>query len=521
MRNLKFGACLKFEIWRLKFSIYTLLSLCICAFLTQAATITVTTNDTYAKIEGANPGDELIISPGTYSFRIYLTKQATTTNPINIHALDPSNPPVWDFGTNLVENAPGSYTAGDRGRGGWQFSDAQNYNISGIVFRHCRTASFNSAGIRYYNGTTNLYIKDCVFALNDDGLTGGTQNSQATVEFCEFYANGNTNASSGSPTHNIYVYGGFLTMRYCYVHDSVQAQNFHIRCQNSTLEYNWFARATNYEGDLMTDDDFSGAGPGPFSQTMTLRGNVFIQNTLPGNHSQIVAMFNDANLTNLTFSLHMLYNTFIGANTNGAFVHVSNTNGTPMTAEISDNIIYGTKTPVLIENSNATTVTGFNNWIQTNASPGPLTGSIQSASPGFRNLAAKDYTLTNGSVCIGAANASVFGPPGEEYYQNEVTSRMWRIRAAARDLGAFERTTTNSPVGPYDPVPLPKLTIQRSASNALLSWPLFAQDFQLFHSAFSPPITWTLSPFAYVTNSIAVFATSSPSANRDFFRLKK
>jgi hypothetical protein len=50
---------------------------------------------------------------------------------------------------------------------------------------------------------------------------------------------------------------------------------------------------------------------------------------------------------------------------------------------------------------------------------------------------------------------------------------------------------------------------------------LFAQDFQLFHSGFSSPITWTLSPLAYVTNSAAVFATSPPSANRDFFRLKK
>jgi len=84
--------------------------------------------------------------------------------------------------------------------------------------------SRNSAGIRYYNGTTNLYVKDCLFVLNDDGLTGGTQESEAAVEFCEFNANGNTNASLASPTHIIYVYGGTLTMRYCYVHDSVQGQ---------------------------------------------------------------------------------------------------------------------------------------------------------------------------------------------------------------------------------------------------------------------------------------------------------
>src|ERR1700752_4722930 len=105
----------------------------------QAAVINVTTNDTYSKIEGANPGDEVVIAPGTYAFRVYLTKQASPTNPILIHAQNPANPPVWDFTNTLVENAPGSYTAGDRGRGGWQFSGANSYSISGIVFRNCRT----------------------------------------------------------------------------------------------------------------------------------------------------------------------------------------------------------------------------------------------------------------------------------------------------------------------------------------------------------------------------------------------
>src|SRR6516225_5866336 len=254
----------------------------------QAKVINVTTNDSYTKIEGAVAGDEVVIASGTYAFRLYLTRQATPTNPIVIRALDPARPPVWDFGTTLVENAPGSYTAGDRGRGGWQFSGASSYSISGIVFRNCRTASFNSAGIRYYNGSTNLYVKDCIFTQNDDGITGGAQDSALTVEFCEIYGNGNTNASFSSPTHNLYIYGGTFTMRYCYVHDSVQAQNFHIRSRNALLEYNWFARAKNYEGDLMTDDDFSGAGP--FSQTMTFRGNVVVQSAAPSNHGQVIAL---------------------------------------------------------------------------------------------------------------------------------------------------------------------------------------------------------------------------------------
>ncbi len=492
---------------------------CLWQAAAGAAVITVTTNSTYTAIEGANPGDEVVIAPGTYAFRVYLTQQATPTNPIFIHAQYPANPPVWDFGATLVENAPGSYTGGDRGRGGWQFSGAANYTVSGIVFRHCRTSSYNSAGIRYYEGTTNLCIQNCVFALNDNGLTGGTQDSQATVEFCEFATNGNLNASSSSPTHNIYVYGGYLTMRYCYVHDSAQGQNFHIRCRNATLEYNWFARAANYEGDLMTDDDFSGAGP--FSQTLTLRGNVFVQNTKPGNHSQVIALYNDEGLASLTLSLQALYNTFVGANLNSDFVHVSNADGTQMTASLSDNIISGTLSPLLIEDTNAATVMGLDNFLPSGASPGPLTGSVLAASPGFRNPGSEDYTLTNGSVCIGAANAGVYGLPGREYYKNEVTNREWRIRAAARDLGAFESSSTDPPVGPSDPVPQPQLAIGVSGANALVAWPLFGSGLSLYESTLTAPFTWVSAPYLYSTSATGISISAPTNSGREFFRLEQ
>lgn len=489
----------------------------LAAFSSIAAVINVAPGDSYTKIESANPGDQVVIAPGTYAFRVYLTKQASPTNPITIRAQDPLNRPVWDFGTNLVENAPGSYTAGDRGRGGWQFSGAKSYNLSGIVFRNCRTASKNSAGIRYYNSTTNLYIKDCLFTLNDDGLTGGTQESQAMVEFCEFNANGNTGASLSSPTHNIYVYGGYLTLRYCYVHDSVQGQNFHIRCRNSTLEYNWFARANNYEGDLMTDDDFT--GPGPFMQTMTLRGNVFVQNASPSNTGQEIALYNDTGLTNLTLSLHALYNTFVGNAGSTAFVHVSNANGTSMQAEISDNIISGSTRPTLIENASKAVVTGVNNWLSSNATSGPLTGSVQSSTPGFRNPALADYTLLPTSPCVGSASVAVYGLPGKEYYLNETTNRMWRVRAAARDLGAFESTSTGIAVGPYDLPPRPTLSVALAGANARLSWPLFAQDYLLQQKDLSGLSSWTLTAGSYLTNASSVTVMTPATVGQVQFRL--
>ncbi len=484
--------------------------------IAAAATIQVGPGDNYSKIENAQPGDEVVIAPGTYSFRVYLTKQATPTNPIVIRAQDPANRPVWDFGSTLVENAPGSYTAGDRGRGGWQFSGAKNYKLSGIVFRNCRTASMNSAGIRYYNGTTNLYLKDCIFTQNDNGLTGGTQESAVTVEFCEFGTNGNLAATA--PTHNLYIYGGTFTMRYSYVHDSVQSQNFHLRCRNGTVEYNWFARAKAYEGDLMTDDDFSGAGP--FQQMLTFRGNVLVQAAAPDNHSQVIALYNDGGLANLTLSARVIYNTFIGNGGNAALVHLSNADGTQMTLEESDNIIYGTTRPYLVETAGAASVNGLNNWLQTNATAGVLAGSVRSAAPGFRTAAQQDYTLAPGSACIGAA-ALVYGLPGREYYLNETTNRMWRPRAAARDIGAFESTTTDAPVGPHASAPLPRLSIRRADLNVELAWPLFASDFQLEQSTLPGPFNWVPSNLMLGTNLVEISAGTPTTGTSQVFRLGK
>jgi hypothetical protein len=246
-----------------------------------------------------------------------------------------------------------------------------------------------------------------------------------------------------------------------------------------------------------------------------------VQAAAPDNHSQVVAVYRDSGPTNLTLSVRLLYNTFIGNGGSAALVHLSNADGTRMNAEMSDNIIYGTTRPFLVENTNVGSVVGVNNWLQTNATAGTLSGSVKSATPGFRNAAAQDYTLAPGSVCIGAASAAVYGLPGREYYRNELTNRLWRVRAAARDLGAFESTTTNNPVGPYDPAPLPRLTLGRSGSSGVIGWPLFAADFQLQQSDLRSPVTWNAAGSASSTSATEVSLTVPVGIDRAFYRLRQ
>jgi len=413
----------------------------------RAATIMVGPGDSYTKIEAAAAGDEVVIAPGTYKFRVYLTRQGTAAQPIIIRAQDPAHPPVWDLGDGLVEDAPGSYSAGDRGRGCWQFSGAAYVHVSGLVLTGCHTASANSAGVRYYNGSHGIVLTDILFHDNDNGLTGGSQASDITVEFCEFDRNGSLMASSSAPSHNIYVYGGTFALRYSYVHDPVQAQNFHIRARQSTIEYNWFARAKSYAGDLMTDDD----NDGPETQTMLLRGNVIVQGEGQSNTSQIVAVYNDGGATGLTLNVKLVYNTFIGPASNGraALVHLSNADGTTMNAELHDNIIWRTTRATIVEDTTAGHVSGTNNWLPAGADATGLAASVSGADPGFRNAAQNDFTLAAGSAAIGAAATTVGDLPDREYYRDEATARQYRARATARDLGAFESTTTSAPVGPY------------------------------------------------------------------------
>ncbi|MGO8998088.1 MAG: MYXO-CTERM sorting domain-containing protein, partial [Polyangiaceae bacterium] len=222
------------------------------------------------------------------------------------------------------------------------------------------------------------------------------------------------------------------------------------RAITSTIEYNWLSRAKSYVGDLMTDDDYANNPVGSLAQAMTLRGNVINQGTTQANDSQIFAVYNDeASGSPVTFQMTALYNTLVGAGGDAAFVHLSNADGTTMSAELDNNLVYGTSVATLIEDTSKATLTGSNNWLQTGAAINGLTGTVFGTDPGFNDAASLDFVPLATSSCVGAANATVSGLPVDEYYENEVVTRMYRVRATANDIGAFEHDTTGGGIGPY------------------------------------------------------------------------
>src|SRR5262249_40241871 len=156
---------------------------------------------------------------------------------------------------------------------------------------------------------------------------------------------------------------------------------------NAVLEYNWIARAQNYEGDMMPSDP-----PGP--QSLMLRGNVILGNANPENHSLFIALSNDTGTAGYSFDLTAIWNTMVVATpTNPALVTVVNDQLDMASVTLSNNIVAGTNAVTLVNTPTMmnTTISGTNNWLQMGTDPGTLAASILGASPGFSNAGGMDF----------------------------------------------------------------------------------------------------------------------------------
>ena len=412
--------------------------------------VTVTTADSYDKIEAATAGQTVCIAAGTYHFRVTLAKAGTASAPITIRAADPANRPVFDYtsSTHDVTGWPGSYSSSDAFRSAWRVTGAY-YIIDGIVIQGANNSynnwsiNDNTSGIRYLN-SSNLTIRNCRLYNNDMGVQGGGSNT--VIEYTEFDANGVPNSDQ---SHNIYILGGDnFTLRYSYSHDSVGGQNFHVRARNATLAYNWFQNAADYEGDMMTNQASYDAGANGV-QDMLFLGNVVVQNPTPGNEGKLITLYNDGGTPNPTMNITALWNTFVfreaGRGTDTAPIQFSKATLAAGTVVFSNNIVSasGARSAVITDaGSGSLTVSGTNNFFPTGSLVLPIVGTKFATDVLFVNAGSGNYALQAISPAAGYASLAVtprptFGfssaPTAAALLSGSVTAR-----AAATNPGAMQ-----------------------------------------------------------------------------------
>lgn len=412
--------------------------------------MTVTTSDSYEKIEAATAGQTVCIAPGTYHFRVWLDQAGTVASPITIRALDPNQRPVFDYtsSTHDVSGWPGSYSAGDAYRSAWRVTGA-NYIIDGIVIQGANNAynnwwiNDNTAGIRYLN-STNLTVRNSRLYNNDMGIQGGGSNT--VIEYTEFDANGNPTSDQ---SHNIYILGGDnFTLRHSYSHDCRGGQNFHIRARNATVAYSWFENAADYEGDMMTNQTTYDAGNNGV-QTLTFIGNVVVQNSAPDNEIKLLQLYNDSGDPNITMNLTALWNTFVfkqvGRGSNTAVVRFSTATLKSGKVIFSNNLISSPEERAALSSdggSGALTVSGTNNLFRTGSSVSPLVATVFAADPAFTNAATRDYSPKAGSPALNAASSSATPKPAWMFNAPPTTGGLLSGKMSARSsttsIGAIQ-----------------------------------------------------------------------------------
>jgi hypothetical protein len=370
----------------------------------MGSVIVVTPNDGYERIESANPGDTVVIAPGTYRFRVHLANNGTSDSPITIRAQDPRNRPIFDYrgwGAYINDQPPfpGSYSGSDANRSAWRITGS-HYIIDGIVIQNANNQANNwyeldnTAGIRFLR-SSDLTIRNCRISNNDMGVQGG--GDRTVIDHTEFDRNGVPNSDQ---SHNLYVVGGNqFTLQYSYLHDSIGGQNFHIRARDAILAFNRIENAADYEGDMMTNAPQYDPGVTGI-QNLLFIGNVMIQARKPANGSKLLTFFNDGDEAKPIMNVVSLWNTFLFRDktkgTESSVIQFSAWTLRGGDIWFSRNIVAGTNPRSAVLSGfgrGVPTVRGERNYFPAGSYVGSLKSSIFSVEPGFRNVAQGDLTL--------------------------------------------------------------------------------------------------------------------------------
>jgi hypothetical protein len=375
-----------------------------------------------ANLPSLVPGDIVQIHSGTYNEVKRWTQSGTSSAPITIRGVGATRPVIDANGLTVDGAMPNP-------RAAFQI-EAAYIVIENLELKNAHNGN-NGAGIRVTSGGNNAIVRNCVIDNNDMGMMSDSSDN-LLVESCEVAFNG-TSAFSGY-CHNFYLSGTRVTVRYCYIHDSIYGQNFKTRGHYTELLYNYIADSSDGEIGFVDSALTTTA-----NSNAVMIGNIVVSKDRGPNWNSVkFVQFGQDGGNAHTGTLYAFNNTFI-AGTNRITFLDANASGSSIMA--GNNIFYGSG------NIASGTINGSNNWVASGAAvPSGLINTTVGSSPGFVSLAARDFHLAFGSSCIniGAATltcadgsgATFSGVPNQQYV-NHLQS-IARVMSGSPDAGAYE-----------------------------------------------------------------------------------
>ena len=360
----------------------------------SAATLQVGPGKTYSTVRAAaqvaQNGDVVLIDAGVYSG--------------DVTSWNASNLTVRGVGGRPHMRANG---ANEGGKGIWVVY-GNNFTAENIEFSGSTVPDGNGAGIR--NDTSGyLVVRNCYFHDNQNGILGGADSM--LIEYSTFDHNG---AGDGR-THNMYIWGRSVTVRYTYTHRASIGHNLKTRGQNNYILYNRIMDESDGTASYSIDV--------PDCGHTYIIGNVIEQG--PASENSGIISYGAESSTNAQ-DLYVVNNTIVNnRSAGGTFLQV--VGASP--AIVRNNIFYGAGTPW-----SGGTVVAAGNYVEPAynnsprfAAPGSFDYHLTSASPA---------SILNASLPAGLATGGFALTPSNEYV-DDAQGRP-RPLAGLMDLGAFE-----------------------------------------------------------------------------------
>jgi hypothetical protein len=304
--------------------------------------------------------------------------------------------------------------------------------LENLEFRNATNGN-NGAGIRV-TGANNVTVRNCKITRCDMGVMSDN-NTNFVFETSEVASNG-TSLYDGF-SHNFYLGGDSVTVRGCYIHDSLYGQNMKSRAHFTALLYNYIA--DSQDGEVGLVDETVTATPNSHAAMI---GNIVISKPrLAGYNSARFVQFGQDSGGQHNGTLFAFNNTFIAGDNRIQFLSA---NATGAVVVAKNNILYGSDK---IVGTLGGGISGSNNWMQSTAIvPASFFANVQTNEPGFVNRTGRNFHLTAAAICrnrglnsqsyLDGVGASQPGLPTLEYLNQQQTRS--RLSDGQIDIGAYE-----------------------------------------------------------------------------------